>query len=177
MIKVDKMVKDLKYIALKRWTTYSNKYPRNCGYIWPTGMISFDCIGLIKSYLNYPKIAYKTGPAGFFVKTGTVIPDTSGAGILKLCTKKSKNFKTVQIGSYLLYEDNDHGAIYCGQFVDDGGIVNTVECCDDPVGCGVTTSWMAPDGGRWDHKGGTLMGYWKYHGLLTRYVDYSKPKK
>ena len=177
MIKVDKMVKDLKYIALKRRTFYCNQYPKNRGYIWPSGILSFDCINLIKSYINYPKIATKTKPAGFYVKSNKVMPDATGYGILKLCTKVSKNFKSVPVGSYLLYEDKDHGAIYCGQFVDDGGIVNVVECCEDPVGCGVTTSYLAPDGGRWDHKGGMLLGYWWRHGLLSKYIDYSKPKK
>lgn len=175
-IKVEDMVKDLKHIVFKRRTVYRNKYPKNCGYIYASGALSFDCIGLIKSYINYPKIAYKKKPAGFWVKPGRVIPDATGWGIMQLCSKKSKTFKTVPVGSYLLYEDYDHGGIYVGQFVDDGGIVNTIECCDDTVGSGVTTSWTAPDGGRWTHKGGTLMGYWKMRGLLSKYVDYSKKK-
>lgn len=179
MIKVKDMIKDLKYIALKRWTTYSSQYPLNCGYIWPSGCISFDCINLIKSYINYPKIAYKTKPAGFFVKPGRVIPDVSGYGIYQLCSKQSNNFKSIPAGSYLLYEDYDHGAIYVGDFKDDSGLVNVIECCSDPVGCGVTTSYIDKYGRRLDHAGGTVMGNWIGHGLLSRYVDYSeeKPKK
>lgn len=178
MIKVNDMIKDFKYMALKRKTAYNNVYPKNCGYIWPSGWLSFDCIGLIKSYINNPKIAYKTKPAGYYVKPGKVIPDATGYGILQLCTKKSNNFKKIPKGSYLLYEDYDHGAIYAGaEFKDDGGVVNVIECCDDPVGYGVTTSYIDENGYRWDHKNGTCMGKWLYHGLLSKYVDYSEPKK
>ena len=177
MIKVKDMITDLKYLALKRWTTYCNVYPKNRGYIWVNGCISFDCINLIKAYINNPKIAYKTSPAGYYVSSNKIMQDVSGYGIMMLCTKRSKDFTSIPAGSYLLYEDWDHGGIYVGNFKDDSGVVNVIECCDDPVGCGVTTSYIDQYGRRWDHKNGICFGNWIEHGLLSRYVDYKQQRK
>ena len=177
-IKSEQMVKDFKYMESERMTFYYNRFPYNCGYLWPNNQMSFDCIGLIKSYINYPKIAYKTKPKGFYVQPGLVVPDSYGiVDLMNACTKRSRDFRSVPACSLLKYEDNDHGGLFVGQFKDPSGIVNTIECCDDPVGNGVVTSYTAPDGGRWDHKGGSLMGFWTEHGLMTKWVEYPASKK
>lgn len=176
-VKSEQMIKDFKYMESKRMTFYSNQYPYNCGYIWSNNQLSFDCIGLIKSYLNNPKIAYKTKPKGYWVQPEQVVPDVGIMEMMKLCSKRSRDFKSIPACSLLMYQDYDHGGLYVGQFKDPSGIVNTIECCDDPVGNGVVTSYTAPDGGRWDHKGGSLMGFWKEHGLMTKWIEYPKKKK
>lgn len=176
MIKVEKMIKDLIYIETRR-TAYANQFPYNCGYIWPNGVISFDCIGLIKSYINEPEIAYKTKPAGFYVKPGQVIPDTTERGILNLCTGRGFDFSKIKPGAYMIYEGDGHGAIYVGEFSDPSGIVNTIECCNDYVGYGVMTSYVDETGRRWDHKDGIASDRYVEYGYLTRYVDYAAEKK
>lgn len=177
MIKAEKMIKDLKYLEAKRKTMYVNKFPYNLGYVWKYGSLSFDCINMIKAYLSYPKIVYKKKPAGFHVKIK--LPDVTGKGLMQLCGKKSKKFKSVTPGADLLYQDWDHSGIYVGNFRDGSGIVNTIECTTDWDAHGVTTSYMDENGGRWDHKGGTYYGDWIMWGLLDKYVDYSGviPKK
>lgn len=171
-IKVSKMVKDLKHIE-SRWTSYGQPYPYNCGYIWPTGCMSFDCINLIKSYINDPKVAYRTGPAGSFVKPGQVIPDTTEDGILNLCTGRSKDFKKIKRGAYMLYHTHGHASMYVGDYTDPSGVVNTIECTTD-FGGGVKSSYTDSQGRRWDHKGGTCYGYYIEYGYLTPYIDYSE---
>lgn len=173
MIKVEKMIKDLKYLEAKRWTSYGQPYPYNCGYIWPSGCMSFDCINMIKSYINDPVVVYRTGPAGSFVKPGTVIPDTTETGILELCSGRSRDFKKIKPGAYMLYDTLGHASMYVGEFSDPSGVVNTIECCNDPVGCGVVTSYTDAQGRRWDHKDGSCFGRYIEYGYLTRYIDYS----
>lgn len=176
MIKQDELIKGLKHL-LERKTLYSNQFPRNCGYIWPSGYLSFDCIGLIKSPINYPKIFYKTKPAGFYCQPGKVIPDTTINGIMQLCKDRTTDFRKIQPGEVLRYQDADHGAWYVGEFKDESGTVNVVECCDDFVGSGVTTSYVDQYGNRYDHKGGTTCGRWIDHGKLNKYISYKEEKK
>lgn len=179
MIKVKDMIKDLKYLEAYRRTAYGQPYPYNCGYIWPNGVMSFDCINMIKSYINDPKIVYRTKPAGSFVKPGKVIPDTTETGILNLCTGRSKDFKKIKPGAYMLYDTYGHASMYVGEFTDPSGVVNTIECCNDPVGNGVVTSYTDSQGRRWDHKNGSCFGRYVEYGYLTKYIDYStnEPKK
>lgn len=170
-IKVEKMVKDFKHIESRR-TAYSSQFPYNCGYIWASGVISFDCINLIKSYINYPAIAYKTKPAGFYVQPGQVIKDTTERGILNLCTGRSSDFRKIKPGAYMLYNGDGHGALFVGEYKDPSGVVNTIECTTD-MGGGVVSSYTDADGWRWNHKGGYRFGRYTEYGYLTKYVDYS----
>lgn len=178
MIKVNDWIAALKHLALERVTYYDNNYPSNCGEINPDGSISFDCIGLIKSVINEPDIAYKTGPAGYFVTPGQVIPDASENGILYLCNSVStSDFDKAAPGEYLCMYGKHAGA-YVGDFQDPSGTVNVIECTEEAFDSGVTTSWVAPDGRRYDHKGGTQYGKWDAHGKLDKYIDYTgKPEK
>lgn len=172
-IKVEQMVKDLKYLEAKRWTMYGQPFPYNCGYIWPNGCMSFDCINMIKSYINNPQIVYRTKPAGSYVQPGTVIPDTTEDGLLSLCHKRSSDFSKILPGAYMLYETHGHASIYVGEYKDPSGVVNTIECCNDPVGNGVVTSYTDAQGRRWDHKGGECYGRYIEYGYLTDYIDFS----
>ena len=173
MIKVKDWIEALKHLALNRKTYYDNNFPSNCGEINPDGSISFDCIGLVKSLINEPDIAYKTAPAGYYVTPGQVIPDASENGILYLCSDVStSNFDTAAPGEYLcMYEK--HAGVYVGPFQDPSGWCNVIECTVEAFDSGVTTSWVEADGRRFDHKGGTQYGKWDAHGKLDKYIDYS----
>lgn len=177
-INVDDWIAGLKHLAMYRVTYYDNRFPCNCGEINPDGSISFDCIGLIKSTINEPDIAYKTGPSGYYVVPGQVIADGADEiGILNLCTGVEWHRFTHAIkGSYLYMAG--HAGVFCGaEFQHGNGIVNTIECTTDFGDNGVTTSWMDVNTGRrYDHKGGTEWRSWEAFGNLTPYIDYgSKP--
>lgn len=176
MIKVKDWIAALKHLALERVTYYDNTFPSNCGEINPDGSISFDCIGLVKSLINELDIAYKTSPAGYYVRPGQVIPDTTEIGILNLCTNVGYDrFDQAKPGSYLYMQG--HAGIFCGEFEDQSGICNVIECTVASFDSGVTTSYVAPDGVRYNHKGGYAERKWTAHGELSKYIDYSPEKK
>lgn len=176
MIKVNDFIKALKHLALERVTYYDNTYPANCGEINADGSISFDCIGLVKSLINELDIAYKTSPAGYFVKPGQVIPDTTEIGILNLCSDvRYNNFHSAVPGSYL-YMDG-HAGVFVGEFTDPSGICNVIECTVASFDSGVTTSYVADDGTRYNHKGGYAERNWTAYGKLDKYIDYDESKK
>ena len=178
MIKVKDWIAALKHLALERVTYYDNTFPGNCGEINPDGSISFDCIGLVKSLINELDIAYKNSPAGYYVRPGQVIPDTTENGILALCTDvKTSGFLSAAPGSYLcMYEK--HAGVYVGEFTDPSGVCNVIECTVASFDSGVTTSYVDDNGIRWNHKGGYQEGKWDAVGKLSKYIDYSnEPEK
>ena len=166
--------KRLSHIAKNRISFYDNSYPGNCGLIRADGSISFDCIGLVKSLINEPDIAFKHSPAGYFVKPGQVIQDTNEIGILNLCENvRWYEFYNIQPGEYLYM--NGHAGVYIGEY----GDINCVECTAAWTG-GVVFSYIdKSNGARYQHKGGPYGGYWEAHGKLSKYIDYKNdiPKK
>lgn len=173
VMNVETWIKKLKHIAMKRATLYINEYPFNCGYIHKNGVISFDCIGLVKSLINEPSIAERTSPVDTWVKPGTVIPDNYGEiDILNSGADVKWYFNGITEGEYLYMAG--HAGVYVGTFYD-GGECNTIECTTDWGANGVTTSYTDPySGRRFDHKGGTEMRSWEAHSKLTKYIDYKK---
>lgn len=172
MIAVDKFIDDLVYITAKRNTHYNNHAPYNCGYIYTDGSISFDCIGLVKSYINDPTIAHRFNPAGFYVVPGQVIPDTSEKGILDLCTEVVWNDFSSAIPGEYMYMDG-HAGVYVGDAFGKLSNVNVIECTLGWGADGVVASWVDSDGTRRDMKRGTVSGKWEAHGKLTDYITYS----
>lgn len=166
----DDWIKRLKYLEANRSTFYSNSFPYNCGYIYAGGTMSFDCIGMVKSIINEPDIVYKWSPAGYYVRPGQVIPDTTELGILNLCTEVSYRFDNLTPGEYLYM--SGHAGVYVGTFQDPSGTVNTIETTG-AFGGGTVSSWLDPSSGRrYNHKGGYQVGRWEAHGKLSRYIDY-----
>lgn len=168
-IPVADWIKRLKYIEQNRSTFYSNSFPYNCGYINSGAVLSFDCIGLVKSLINNPDIAYKTSPKGYYVKPGAVIPDTTEKGILNLCTGVGYGFTNLVPGEYLYM--NGHAGVYVGDYTDPSGVVNVIECTG-AFGGGVVSSYVDSYGRRWNHKGGYQVMAWGAHGKLSSYIDY-----
>ena len=173
-MKVDDLIKGLKYVESQRATFYSNSYPYNCGYIHADGSQSYDCIGLVKSPINDPDIFYKKSPVGYFAQPAKVIPDTSEIGILNLCTEMSRDFSKIARGEYLYMAG--HGAWFVGDYTDPSGVVNVIECTV-AFGGGVVSSYVDSSGRRWNHKGGYQVGQWEAHGKLSRYIEYDMPNK
>lgn len=181
-MKVNEFIERLKHIEANRVTYYDNSYPSNCGEINPDGSISFDCIGLIKSVINEPDIAYKTSPAGYYVTPGKVIPDYTEEGLLNLCTDiHYGQFGEMKPGAYMaMFPNPGHAGIYVGEFTDRFGVkCNTIECTTDWGHDGVIGTWTDENGRRYNHEGGTEMHPWEGWGYLSDYVDFSKeePKK
>lgn len=179
MIENKDFLKALKHIVIKRRTLYNNRFPYNSGFIWASGYLSFDCIGLIKALINSQcEIAYKTKPAGYSVPVGKVIPDTSELGILELCESvkwNDFNLSKMAAGEYLYM--SGHAGLYVADLFGKDSNVNVVECTTG-WGCnGVVASWIDPDGTRRDMKNGTPCGKWEAHGKLKRYISYKEEKK
>lgn len=174
-LKVDDLIKGLKYVESQRNTFYSNQFPYNCGYIHSNGYQSYDCIGLVKCPINEPDIFYKKSPVGYYVTPGKVIPDTTEIGILNLCTEIGYTFAKLYRGEYL-YMDG-HGAWYVGDYTDPSGVVNVIECTPGIEPGGVVSSYVDASGNRYNHKGGTWLGKWVAHGKLSKYIQYDMPNK
>lgn len=174
MIKVDQLLKDMKYLVINRETTYNNTFPYNCGYLFDDGILSFDCIGLIKTYINDPGIVYKTAPAGSWITPGLVIPDLDEIGILNQCDKVTWNdFRSLSAGEYLYMQG--HAGLYLGPGVF-GPHYNVVECTVCWGQSGVIASWVDPDGTRRNIKNGQPVGVWQAHGILSKYITYNRKK-
>ena len=165
-------VNDLLYLAEHRVTYYDNSFPANCGEINADGSLSFDCIGLVKSTINDPKIAYRTGPAGYYVKPGQVVPDgLDEIGLLRSGTGITwGTFDDMIHGEYVYM--NGHAGVYFAGSAN----YNIIECTPAWTG-GVQKSWMDPDGTRRNVRGGWPCGKWEAHSQLYRWIRYTdKPK-
>lgn len=171
--KAKDLCEHLIFMAKNRESYYSDAYPANCCQIHDRGVISADCIGLIKGIINDPDIWKKLKPSGCFVKPGQIIGDWSEEEILSHCSNVSPYFKDVQQGEYLYMAG--HAGIFCGDFEHAGGICNVVECTTDFGDNGITSSYLDPASGRrFDHKGGTEWRAWERHGKLSDYIEYEK---
>lgn len=174
--KVKDFVDHAKYCALNRASYYDNSFPANSMQIHPYGVLSGDCIGFIKGLINDPDIWQKTSPIGYYAPIGKNIGDIGEREIWNQCTDRSTNFSKIPVGAYLEMDSRvGHGGLHVGDFYDDSGKVNVIECTVD-FGGGITTSFVDQWGRRWNHEGGYFTGlYWERHGMLTRWVDYSQP--
>lgn len=163
-------VDDLKKLVTNRSTYYSNHFPENCGMVHGNGVLSFDCIGMVKSVINDPTIVDRYNPVGFYVIPGQVVPDISEYGILSECDSvKWGFFDEAVVGAYLYM--SGHAGIFIGGL----GNVNVIECTYVPTwgANGVVCSWVDADGTRRDQKNGTIIGRWEAWGKLSKWINYS----
>ena len=169
--KAKDLCEHLIFMAKNRESYYDNSFPANCCQIHDRGVISADCIGLVKGIINDPDIWKRLKPSGYYVRPGTTIGDWSEEGILQHCTGVSPYFQNIQPGEYLYMAG--HAGIFCGEFEHAGGVCNTVECTTDFGDNGITSSYLDPSSGRrYDHKGGTEWRSWERHGKLSDYIEY-----
>ena len=169
--KAKDLCEHLIFMAKNRESYYDNSFPANCCQIHERGVISADCIGLVKGIINDPDIWKRLKPSGYYVTPGTTIPDWSEEMILQHCTGVSPYFQNIQPGEYLYMAG--HAGMFCGEFEHAGGICNTVECTTDFGDNGITSSYLDPASGRrYDHKNGTEWRSWERHGKLSDYIEY-----
>ena len=172
MQKAKDFCEHLIFMAKNRESYYDNSFPANCCQIHARGVISADCIGLVKGLINDPDIWKKMKPAGYYVTPGQIIGDWDEVTILNNCSSVSSSFKNLVPGEYL-YMDG-HAGIYCGEFEHAGSVCNVVECTTDFGDTGITSSYVDSSGRRYDHKGGTEWRSWEKHGKLSKYIEYDK---
>lgn len=163
------------FMAKNRESYYDNSFPFNSCYIHERGVISADCIGLVKGLINDSDIWKKLKPAGYYVTPGQIIGDLSEDGILNECQNVSGDFNKLLPAEYLYMAG--HAGVYCGEFEHAGGICNVVECTTDFGDNGITSSYVDSSGRRFDHKGGTEWRSWEKHGMLTKYIEYDKKEE
>ena len=156
--------------ALNQKTKYDNHYPKNLGY-FDGNVYSFDCWNLIKVVLSGWK---PTGKVGSYIPTSKLVTgDIDGATLLKNCDVRSKDFSQLKTpGSYLYLSNSPHSGVYIGDTQLNGRLYNVIECTGAWKTHKVTLSYVAPDGGRYNYKGGEKALAWTDWGLLN-YVDYS----
>lgn len=162
-------VNTLKHIASLP-TVYNNKYPNNCGY-YDGNKYSFDCWNLIKAVINGWK---DTKVKGSYIHPGdkSITKDCDGLVILNKCTKKSTDFKQLNIPGAYLFIRNNHAGVYIGETVVDGKTYNAIECTTSWSAKKVIYSWVDPDGTRRRCKGGTASKKWTDWGLMC-WIDYN----
>jgi len=111
----------------------------------------YDCNCLVKSTINGNK-GYTTKPC----------PDVNIEAMLKACTEVSEDMNNIELGEYLVYGDLSH----CGVYV---GIVDGKRCAVESTSR-FENGVQVIDVDREERK-----GLWKYHGKLSKYIDYPKP--
>ena len=173
--KAKDLCEHLIFMAKNRESYYDNKFPGNSCQIHERGVISADCIGLVKGIINAPDIWKKLKPVGYHapvgLDNGAIIDDYNEEGILRHCTGVSPYFQNIQPGEYLYMAG--HAGMFCGEFEHAGGVCNTVECTTDFGDNGITSSYLDPASGRrYDHKNGTEWRSWERHGKLSDYIEY-----
>lgn len=171
--KVDDFCAHAIYCALNRRSYYDGRFPANSMQIHSGGVLSADCIGFIKGLINDPDIYKRFSPVGYYAPIGKVIGDIGERAIYNECTDRSTDFSKLAKGEYIEMDSRvGHAGLYVGEFTDNSGICNVIECTTN-FGGGITTSYVDSQGRRWNHKNGTLNDLrWERHGKLSRYVDY-----
>lgn len=152
-------------------TSYNNHYPKNLGYVAYDGTRSFDCWNLIKAILNGYDIHNNT--VGYFQKNLSKTGDCDGAGLLKQCSHVSTDF--IRLGNEVKYlYMPGHAGSYIGYMEVSGHAYNVIECTGSWTR-NVLLSWVDSDGTRRRYKGGAKNGKWKQHGVMDKWLTYSKP--
>lgn len=151
--------------AHDRKNGYGTPWPYNVGY-YDGQKITWDCIGLIKSICwTHGKIVdnYDIGTCAAYDPTQG-LDDLTEKGILDACSDVSSNFKNIEAGEYLYFEDGGHAGVYVGNG-------HVIECTLGWGLNGVIESDI-DNAGRSFYKG-VQRGRWIKHGKLP-FVDYKQ---
>ena len=73
----------------------------------------------------------------------------------------------------LLLIDGYHMGTYIGEYTMDGKTYNAAEFSPNDYIGNTMRSYVSADGGRWDYKGGHLIGYWSRAGYFAG-IDYTE---
>jgi hypothetical protein len=168
-------VERLKVLAARK-TYYKNKWPDNLCYVHTDGRTSADCVNLLKAVLNGYNV-YNNTP-GYYQKNLSNTSDCTEYGLLKQCTDVSSDFKKLKAGEPRLLYMKGHVGAFIGSCIVNGKEYNCIECTA-AWGGGILYSYVAENGERYNHKGGSRNGKWTQHGKMTpwvEYVDVQKPK-
>lgn len=169
----------MKHIEADIPSKYNNRFPNNVGYNHGS-YYSWDCWNFVKSILW----GWKPGGAvgSYCYHPGLHgLGDWGGWTLLNTCTQISTDFSSVPAGSFLLTADKTHAGTFVGEFTRAGKIYNVIECTGAAaLGKKVAASYCDANGHRLVCKGGSRLGTWGWHGLLSRWIDYTAtpaPKK
>ena len=170
---------------LKRKLGYWNAYPWNCGLydgetLWgdcwcmfPKTMIWSCSIGC-PVWDNYEvgeshvRKVYEKGIAA------SGLPDWTGDNIYwNFCNSVSFSSMVKSMKPALLLIDGYHMGTYIGEYQMDGKTYNAAEFSPNDYIGNTMRSYVSADGGRWDYKGGHLIGYWSRAGYFAG-IDYTE---
>lgn len=152
---------------------YWNQFPYNLGYMHSDGVVSFDCVNLVKAILNGWQYSKTIGSyCHSLSRTG----DCTEWGLLEQCSNVSRDFSKLNYVA-VLYMDGHIGTHIGEDVVINGKTYNTIECTA-AWGGGVLYSYTDKDGARYNHKDGSYSGrHWTHHGMMTKWLKYEKEKK
>ena len=169
---------------LQRKLGYRNEFPWNCGLydgdtLWgdcwcmfPKTMV-WSCAAGLPVWENYTvgegrvRQVYGDGIA----KSG--LPDWTGDNIFwNYCSPVTFAGLLESMKPALLLIDGAHMGTYIGEYTIDGRIYNAAEFSPNGYINNTMRSYVAADGGRWNYKGGTLLGYWSRAGYFAG-IDYT----
>lgn len=154
-------------------TTYAPTYEWNV-MLWKNNAWHCDCLGFVHCLVNgFTGDKKKLG--GGAVMDEFVLASDEATTLNKYCTNISKDFTKLTKGE-LLYMDG-HVGLYVGEIepFKDGRIFNVAECTMAFGGGGMLT-YVASNGGRFNHKGGARVGTWTAHGKFMC-IDYTAKKE
>ena len=175
--------KKLLHIIYDLPTGYSNTVDKttktyyNCGYRGATSYL-WDCWNWHKTLAWGWEEGYNVG-SFLFAPNKNGVGDWNGRQIYDRCSDKSTNFKKIFEEEMLLTKAEDHMGVYIGKEVWNNFEFNVAECTPRVVKNGVVLmtggcllSYVDEQGRRFNHKGGTQLGSWYYHGKLP-WIDYT----
>lgn len=169
---------------LNRKLGYWNKFPYNCGYydgdtLWGDCWCMFpktviwSCAAGLPVWDNYTvgenrvRQVYGDGIA----KSG--LPDWTGNNIFwNYCNSVSFANLVKSSKPALLLIDGEHMGTYIGEYQMDGKTYNCAEFSPNGYINNTMRSYVDANGGRWNYKGGTLLGYWSRAGYFAM-IDYT----
>lgn len=169
---------------LQRKLGYRNEFPWNCGLydgdrLWgdcwcmfPKTMVWSCAIGC-PVWDNYEvgeshvRKVYEKGIAT------SGLPDWTGDNIYwTYCTPVSFGTLIKSTKPGLMLIDGYHMGTYIGEYQMDGKTYNAAEFSPNDYIDDTMRSYVDANGGRWDYKGGHLLGYWSRAGYFAG-IDYS----
>lgn len=169
---------------LQRKLGYWNSYPYNCGYydgdrmwgdcwcMYPKTMV-WSCAAGSPVWENYTVGEAHVRDVVARGKNASGLPDWTGDSIYwNYCQAVSFGDMLKSMAPALLLIDGIHMGTYIGEYQMDGKTYNTSEFSPNDYIENTMRSYCSSDGGRYDYKGGHLLGYWSRAGYFA-FIDYT----